>query len=238
MPRALTGKERSDLVMRCLPIVRKAAWRLCARMPSSVDAEDLVSIGLVAVCEAADRFEDDRAESFLAYVKIRVRGAMLDELRRNDWVPRSVRDRSDRLKQARESLRNKLGRAPTEAELAAELGVDAERLRELLDDSAVLTLVSADANEETNQSVQDFLASDNDLPDDALMRAHTRELVRKTLDDLPARLRSVAELYYLRELSLREIGEIMGVTESRVCQLHTRLKERLKELIDVTQLAA
>lgn len=238
MPRALTGKERSDLVMRCLPIVRKAAWRLCARMPSSVDAEDLVSIGLVAVCEAADRFEDDRAESFLAYVKIRVRGAMLDELRRNDWVPRSVRDRSDRVKTTKEALLKRLGRAPTEAELAEELGVDLARLREMLDDSAILTLVSADANEETNQSVQDFLASGNDMPDDALIRAHTRELVRKTLDELPVRLRTVAELYYLRELPLREIGEMMGVTESRVCQLHTRLKERLREMLDEGQLAA
>lgn len=221
----MTDDERNALVVRCLPIVQRVARRIVGRLPASVELDDLVSIGLIALVEAVDRYEEDRAASFEGYVKIRVRGAILDELRRIDLVPRSVRDLSERAEEARATLTRELGRAPTAEELAARLGTHTARLHAIRADLASareVPLEEEDADGATRLP---------DSPLTVLELAHDAARLRGAIERLPPRERMVAELYYFREQSLKEIGATMHITESRVCQLHTRLKERLREAL-------
>ncbi len=229
MPSTPQESTRNALIVRYLPMVRKVAYRMVSRFPSCVDVDDLVSIGMMGLIEAVDRFQHDRSASFGAYARIRVQGAILDELRKNDWVPRSVRDRVERIRTVRDELAQDLGRAPTEGEVARTLGVTEARLREMIDESTIRAVVSLDDGMEDDHAISDSLPSPEDLPDEGLAKSRLAELIRGCLDTLTARERRVVELYYYRDMNFKEIGEALGVTESRVSQIHTRMKERLEE---------
>ena len=174
-----------------------------------------------------NRFEHDRSISFSAYARIRVQGAIVDELRKVDWVPRSVRNRADRISRSREHLQERLGRVPTSEELAEHLGVPVARLQEMIRDSTVRTLVSMDEGGDDEDPVRDHLAAEEPDPLEHAMQSHLREVVREAIAELPERERNLVEMYYYRDLTFKEIGNILGVTESRVSQLHSRLKKRL-----------
>ena len=137
MPPKTPESDRDALIVRYLPMVRKVAYRMASRYPSCVHVDDLISIGMTGLIEAVDRFQHDRSASFGAYARIRVQGAILDEARKNDWVPRSVRDRVDRIRSVRDELAADLGRAATEREVARTLGVTEERLREWVEVSTI-----------------------------------------------------------------------------------------------------
>jgi RNA polymerase sigma factor for flagellar operon FliA len=222
-------ENRDALIIRYLPMVRKVAYRMVSRFPSCVDVDDLVSIGMLGLIDAVDRFEHERSASFGAYARIRVQGAILDELRKNDWVPRSVRDRGDRIQTAREQLGRDLGRAPTELEVARTLGVTEERLREMVDDSLIRAVVSLEDGLDDDHSLGDLLASSDDTPHDELVRARMQVAIRASLATLTERERMIVDCYYYRDMNFKEIGEMLNVTESRVSQIHTRMKERLEE---------
>lgn len=221
--------ERNALIVRYLPMVRKVAYRMVSRFPSCVDVDDLVSIGMLGLIDAVDRFQHERSASFAAYARIRVQGAILDELRKSDWVPRSVRDRVDRIQSVREELGRDLGRAPTEVEVATTLGVSEDRLREMIDGSTIRAVVSLEDGLDDDHSLSDLLAAPEDTPDEDLRKNRLRAAIRKCLDHLTARERMVVELHYFRDMNFKEIGETLGVTESRVSQIHTRMKQRLEE---------
>ena len=174
--------------------------------------------------------------SFSAYARIRVQGAILDELRKTDWVPRSVRNRFSRIQETKQSLREKLGRDPNEEEVAQALGVGVERLREMIQGATVRTLVSMEEGSEDEESVGASLPSADPTPLEAATKEHLREIVRARVTDLPDRERQIVDMYYFQELTFREIGQILGITESRVSQLHSRMKARmsseLQELLE------
>lgn len=221
--------ERNARIMDFEPMVRRVAYRMARRFPKSVDAEDLYHIGLIGLIEAVEKFDDARAPSFAGYARMRVQGAILDEMRKLDWVPRSVRDRADKIVRAKRELTEGLGRAPTHAELAEFLGVDEERLNQLLQTADVRTLVSTEEGSEEEGTVGDTLADpDTDVHDD-LHRLLVSQKVRAALRTLPERDQLIVDLYYYQDLTFREIAEVLDVTESRVSQLHTRLKKRIRE---------
>ncbi len=232
-----TRKQRLDPAVRRkliedhVPMVRRVAYRLASRYPSCVDVGDLVNMGMLGLIDAVDRFEEDRSISFSGYARIRVQGAIVDEMRKVDWVPRSVRDRGDRIRVEKEKLRKGLGREPTEPELAKALGVSEERLRELADHSLIHNVVSMEEGADEDHSLGDSIAHEGDTPGDVLEASDFRARVRAAVGQLPERDRMIVELYYFKELGFKEIGQLLGVTESRVSQLHTRIMERLKPLL-------
>lgn len=226
-----TTRNRNELILEYYPMVRRVAYRMARRLPRCVDAEDLVHIGVLGLIDAVDRFEPGRARSFSAYARIRVQGAMVDEMRKNDWVPRSVRNRAARLDRARKELALDLGREPTNEELAAHLGVDPERLDVLNRTADVRVLVSTEEGGDDDGTVGETLTNADAELEDTIARRHVSERVRDVLNDLPERERLIVDLYYYRDLNFKEIADVLGVTESRVSQLHTRMKRRLKDAV-------
>ena len=223
-----TPAEREALILEFYPMVRRVAYRMARRFPRCVDADDLVHIGMIGLIDAVDRYQDHRAGSFAAYARIRVQGAILDEMRKNDWVPRSVRDRAERIEGARKDLATTLGRAPSTAELAGHIGVNEDRLQELLRTADVRTLVSTEEGGEDEATVGETLAAEADPVAEA-EREDIAQRVRSAVAEMPERDRVIIDLYYFRDLNFKEIGEILNVTESRVSQLHTRLRKQIRE---------
>ena len=232
----MSKREREELILQHYPMVRRVAYRMVSRYPSCIEADDLVTIGTLGLIDAVDKFEESRSVSFSAYARIRVQGAILDELRKTDWVPRSVRNRFSRIQETKQNLREKLGRDPKEEEVAQALGVEVERLREMIQGATVRTLVSMEEGSEDEESVGSTLPSAEPTPLEAATKEHLREMVRARVTDLPDRERQIVDMYYFQELTFREIGQILGITESRVSQLHSRMKARmsseLQELLE------
>jgi RNA polymerase sigma factor for flagellar operon FliA len=226
---------RQTLIEKYIPMVRKVAFRLASRYPSCVDAEDLVNMGMFGLIDAVDRFEQDRSISFAGYARIRVQGAIVDEMRKADWVPRSVRDRGDRIRDAKESLKRSLGRDATEAEVAGHLGVSEDRLRELNMGSTIHNVVSIADGIDEDHSVGDSIPSEQATPSEVAEGADFRNAIRLAVGSLPDRDRMIVELYYFREVGFKEIGQLLGVTESRVSQLHTRIMNNLRPLLAEVQ---
>ncbi len=228
----LDPEARRTLIERHVSMVRRVAYRMASRYPACVDVEDLVNMGMLGLIDAVDRFEADRSLSFTAYARIRVKGAIVDEMRRADWVPRSVRDRGDRLRLAREALGKDLGREPTETELAKHLGVSEDRLRELADHSLIHNVVSMEEGIDEEHTLGEVIAGESATPAEDLESLDFRRTIQEAVATLGERDRMIVELYYFREMGFKEIGQTLGVTESRVSQLHTRIMERLRPKLE------
>jgi RNA polymerase sigma factor for flagellar operon FliA len=227
-------EDRDALVVHYGRLVRGVAVKMAGGLPAHVEVADLVQSGMFGLMDAVERFDPEREVRFESYAAQRIRGAMLDELRAQDWVPRSVRGRRREIDRARERLEIRLGRAPREHELALELGVG---LRELRANGQHVQLVSVEALNDSAPlgavPVADLLA-DDDAPDplDVALRRETGRRLTAAVHALAERDRLVVRLYYLENLTLAEIGRILGVTESRVCQLHSRLLTRLRARLE------
>lgn len=226
--RRLDSSVRRDLLERHVGMVRRVASRMASRYPSCVDVDDLANMGMLGLIDAVDRFEADRSISFTAYARIRVKGAIVDEMRRTDWVPRSVRDRGDRIRIAKETLAKDLKRTATESEVAKYLGVSLERLRELAEISVIHNVMSMEEGIGEDHTISDVIAGDVSPPDAEVESSDFRTAIRAAVGSLPERDRMIVELYYFRELGFKEIGQVLGVTESRVSQLHTRIMQHLR----------
>ncbi|MCP4804725.1 MAG: FliA/WhiG family RNA polymerase sigma factor [Proteobacteria bacterium] len=223
-----TQDRREALILAHYPMVRSVAYRMVGRFPSCVEAEDLITIGTIGLIDAVDKFQENQSVTFSAYARIRVGGAILDELRKEDWVPRSVRTRHHELKTARETLRMDLGRDPTQQEWAKALGVTTARLNKMVQDSTLKTLISMEETTPSgDESIGDSLVGNSPNPMDEATRGHVAAMVREAICTLPERERYLVEMYYFQDLTFKEIGAILDVTESRVSQLHTRMKSRL-----------
>jgi RNA polymerase sigma factor FliA len=217
---------RDRLVVHYTPLVRAVAHRVAAGLPSYVEHADLVQSGVFGLIDAVTRFDPERCARFESYAAQRIRGAILDELRAQDWVPRSVRGRAREVERAQERLESRLLRGATDRELAAELGVP---VRELAGLTRQVQLVSVEALHETSGGVSELLTGD-DAPDPMAV-VQARETLRQlsvAVGQLGERDQLVIRLYYLENRTLAEIGLLLGVTESRVCQLHSRLVGRLR----------
>ena len=234
-------KARDRLILTYSPLVKYVAGRLSVGLPSHVEEGDLVSYGLLGLINAIERFEIDRDIKFETYAISRIKGAIIDELRSMDWVPRSVRSRAREIERAIGGLENKLKRAPSDEEICAEIGISQEEFHANLaaiHRSSVAALdelwTIASSGGDTValiDTIEDPLAED---PARSFQSVETREALAEAIRRLPERERLVIALYYYEELTLREIGEILGVTESRVSQLHTKAVLRLKVRLNAT----
>src|SRR5918999_1478252 len=228
--RAQTGKE-NPRVVACFPFVEQLARRVAATMPNSIDIGDLVQDGVIGLIDAAHRFDEDRGIKFETFAERRVRGAMIDALRRDAW-PRGVRRQRRELDAAREALRRELGHEPSLADLAARVGSDEKRLsRTILRINTIESTSPLATGEHFDESSLPtaLVPSEPESPDHAYERRETRERVRAAISALPWREQKVIGLYYYGEVTMKQIGAEIGVNESRVSQLHARAIRRLRE---------
>jgi RNA polymerase sigma factor FliA len=228
-----TARER--LVIAYSPLVKYVAGRTAAGLPPHVEESDLISYGLVGLIAAIERFDPSREIKFETYAIMRIKGAIIDELRAMDWVPRSVRARSREVERAHSKLEHSLQRAPTEQEVAAELNVSVDQLNDSLLQIANSSMVALDELWSTSDSSGDQVSlmdtlEDTTAPDpaQALDLGDLKDRIANSIATLPEREKLVIALYYYENLTLREIGEVLGVTESRVSQLHTKAVLRLR----------
>jgi RNA polymerase sigma factor for flagellar operon FliA len=226
---------REKLILHYAPLVKYVASRVATGLPSSVDQHDLVSYGMFGLIDAMEKFEPGRGNKFETYAIPRIKGAIIDELRAMDWVPRSVRARARDIERAIAELEKKHMRAPTDEEIAAKLGVTEEELETSLSEIGRTSIAALDELWTISSSGGDQIALIDTIedttgpePQSALAQTELKEALGEAIARLPEREKLVVTLYYYEELTLREIGEVLGVTESRVSQLHTKAILRLK----------
>jgi RNA polymerase sigma factor FliA len=218
---------RNRLVVQYSPLVKYVAGRVRSGLPQSVEQSDLISEGVIGLIDAIDRFEPERGLQFQTYAVPRIRGAMVDSLRSSDWVPRSLREKKRDIERAQASLETRLGRTPSDAEVAAELGIAVSDLREAYRKVSYTNVASIDelgVSDELVPHAPDG-SGDPDLGPELLEAVHT----------LPERDRIIVALYYFEGLTLAEIGQVLGVTESRVSQLHTKVTMTLKTKLSLAR---
>jgi RNA polymerase sigma factor for flagellar operon FliA len=213
-----------------MPLVKRLAHQMKAKLPPSVEVDDLIQAGMIGLLDAINRYEENHGAQFETYAVLRIRGAMVDELRSSDWMPRSTRANMRKVEQAMASLQQQLGRPPSESEVAKSLKLPLADYQELLGDSGGHQLVYYEDfhDEDGNDSFLDRYAVDDDDPLKSLLDTDFRQTVIDAIDALPPREKMLMGLYYEEELNLKEIGAVMGVSESRVSQLHTQAVARLR----------
>jgi len=233
---------RDQLIVLYSPLVKYVAGRVAVGLPQHVEASDLVSYGIIGLIDAIDRFDPVRQVKFETYAIPRIKGAIIDELRAIDWVPRSVRAKARAVEQAYSALEAALLRTPTDAEVAAELGISEDELQEILRQISFVGvaaldevfMVGGDRSERT--TLGDTIADGSAGPVALFEDKEAKEILVNAIGQLGERERTVLSLYYYEGLTLAEIGEILGVTESRVCQIHTKavlqLRARLSDRRD------
>ncbi|MCB0875733.1 MAG: RNA polymerase sigma factor WhiG [Solirubrobacterales bacterium] len=222
-------RARERLVVAYSPLVKYVAGRMASGLPSHVEEADLISYGLIGLIGSIERYDLDRDIKFETYAVSRIRGAIIDELRSLDWVPRSVRAKARDVEKAHSKLENKLGRAPGEEEMADELGISVDDFRTTLLEIANSSVLALDdlwtvSDPDGGQvSLLDTIRDPNAVdPEEAIDTVELKDRLAEAIESLPDRERLVIALYYYETLTLREIGDVLGVTESRVSQLHTK----------------
>ncbi len=225
-----TTDPRERMILEHYPLVRTIACRMVRRFPSSVDVDELINVGAMGLIDAVDRFDATREVPFKAYAEIRIRGAIVDALRGADWVPRSVRRKFMRIENARVKLFRSLGREPDREEMAKALEIRPEEYDDLCGDARIRRLVSLDApaDEDNHTPLSERVSSNDEDVTEIWARAEIQQEVVAAVHNLPAKERTAVSLYYLHGLTLKEIGEILEVTESRACQLRAQGIKRLK----------
>jgi len=224
-------KLRNFFMEKYLPLVRYNAERIYSRLPDEVDIEDLMSAGLFGLMDAIDAYDLERGVKFETYCAPRISGAILDELRSMDWVPRLVRHRSAKVDNARNALEMELGRAPTEAEVATHLGVDKEEFKKLHRDSRATGVVSLSRNwrqSDGGREVREIDVIRDDTQANPLSETQSRDLKDLITKGLSRAERLIVILYYYEEMTMKEIGATLDLSESRVSQMHSSILARLK----------
>jgi RNA polymerase sigma factor FliA len=226
---------RDRLILTYAPLVKYVAGRLGSGLPAHVEEEDLVSYGLLGLIGAIERYDFDRDVKFETYAIARIKGAIIDELRSLDWVPRSVRTRARKIERAIAHLEAKLHRPPSDEEIAEQVGITSEELEASLTDISRSPIAALDELWTAGGSGGDRIAlidtiedTEAPAPERSLAETELKHALGEAIARLPERERLVVGLYYYEELTLREIGEVLGVTEGRVSQLHTKAVLRLK----------
>lgn len=229
-----TPSPEQELVLKHAELVKRIAYHLAARLPSSVDVDDLIQAGTIGLLDAARNFSGDRGASFETYAGIRIRGAMVDELRSSDWAPRSVHRRLREISKTIHDIEQSTGKSAKDTDVAGKLGISINEYHEAVADAARCQVLSLDApaNDDEDAPSHD-VADHNSAPPDLLQRQEFQKAMAEAITELPEREKMVMSLYYDNQLNLREIGKVLGITESRVCQIHgqalLRLRSRLSE---------
>ncbi len=224
---------RDDLLEQHADLVKRIAYHLANRLPPSVQLDDLVQAGMIGLLDAARNYDEGRNASFKTYASIRIRGAMLDEIRKNDWIPRSVHSKAKMLAEAIRTVENREGRDARAQEIADELGLTLEQYHELLKSANGQKVLSLDeaVSDEGDGSLLDALTDNGPNPMENMQEQDVKKLLADAIASLPERERMVMSLYYDEELNLREIGQVMGVSESRISQIHSQAIIRLQARI-------
>ncbi|VVC85126.1 RNA polymerase sigma factor for flagellar operon [Sideroxydans sp. CL21] len=227
-PNGLTDKE--ECLKEYAPLVKRIAHHMMLKLPGSVEVDDLIQAGMMGLLDAATRYDELRGAMFETYAAQRIRGAMLDELRGADWLPRSLRRDMRRIEAAISRLQQKLGKAPSESEIAKELGVTLPEYQQMLQEGrgAQLLYYEDFHGEGEEDFFERFEFSTDSNPLELLQNGRFREALVQAIERLPERERMMMGMHYEQDMNLREIGEVMGVSESRVCQLHSQAVARLR----------
>lgn len=227
-------KVREFFVKKYAPLVKYVAGKIAIGMPHNVEFDDLVSYGVFGLLDAIEKFDPKRGIKFKTYAVTRVRGAIIDELRSIDWIPRSVRQKAKELESVIGELESKLGRAATDDELADALGINTDELQKLFTEVGGTTIVSLNdvwylGSDDDELPIVESVESPNVLnPDILVQKEEVKKIIIDVINNLPEKEKQVIVLYYYEDLTLKEIGEVLSITESRVSQLHTKAILRLR----------
>ena len=225
-----------DLITRFLPLVDKVANRLAINLPANVDRDDLISYGRFGLLDALAKFDHTRGLQFETYAMWRIRGAMIDGLRENDWIPRTVRDKAKKMEEAYTVLEQKLLRMPTDKEVSAYLGISEKELQQVFFDTSLATMVSIDeavGDEDEQKTARHSYIVDEvtPRPESVAEASSLKQVLIEVIDKLPEKERIVVSLFYFEEMTLSEIAEIMSLSPSRISQLHSKALFRLRSVL-------
>jgi RNA polymerase sigma factor for flagellar operon FliA len=235
IPNDFANQDREVLITAHLPKVKYIADRMSAKLPPSVEREDLYGAGVLGLIDAVERFDVSRGVAFTTFAEMRVRGAILDSLRALDWAPRSVRRRAKELQTAFAKCEQENGRAATEEEVAAHLNISLPQLRQSLNEMRCLTVSEIERRDkQTGLSVIDTLFDDSASPLEEYEQAERRARLATAVNKLPFQERQIVSLYYLEELTMKEIGTVLTLSESRVSQLKTQAVIRMRRSLSVS----
>jgi RNA polymerase sigma factor for flagellar operon FliA len=238
-PRKIQPTEKDKLVLEYAPLIKFIAQKIAVRLPSNIELDDLISSGVIGLMDAIDKYDPTRDNKFKTYAEFRIRGAILDELRAQDWVPRSIRDKAKLLDKTMANLEADLGRIPTDEEVAKTLNVSIDEFHELLNQVRPVSLLSIDESQTFSnvdkKSILNILEGCKlNNPFNQLNIKSVKDIVTHAIEELPERQRLVLSLYYYEDLNLKEIGKVLRVTESRVSQLHAQAVSRLRNKLAQT----
>jgi RNA polymerase sigma factor for flagellar operon FliA len=227
-------EERDRVILEHLPLVKSIAVRVHENLPVHVDVDDLVHAGVLGLFDAVRKYEPDKKVAFCAYAKHRIKGAILDSLRQLDWASRDLRRRHKQVEAATRELSASLQRNPTESELAEKMGVDLERWRQMMTDMQCVGLVSYSARRPEQEDLPDpeFPAKPETQPDKICAHGQMHEALWNAMKKLPERYRKVVVLYYTKDMTMREIGGVLGINESRVSQIHKSALEKMAATLE------
>ena len=237
----ITTENREEVIKRYSPMIKYVANRIAMRLPPHIEVDDLISVGVLGLMDAISKYDSSRGAKFKTYAEFRVRGAILDELRAMDWVPRSIRQKASSVDKVVQTLQAKLSRSPEDEEVAEEMGISLDQFHDTLNETKSIPVFSLEdlgiAKESgEQQSLLDCLAGKADAdPQTQIRLIELKEIIAKAIDALPEKERLMVSLYYYEELTMKEIGAVLEITESRVSQIHSkavfRLRTKLKAVI-------
>ena len=237
----ITPENREEVIKRYSPMIKYVANRIAMRLPPHIEVDDLISVGVLGLMDAISKYDSTRGAKFKTYAEFRVRGAILDELRSLDWVPRSIRQKASEVDKVVQGLQATLSRSPEDEEVAKEMGLSLDQFHDTLNETKSMPVFSLedlglakDSGEQ--QSLLDCLAGKADAdPQTQIRLVELKEIIAKAIDGLPEKERLMVSLYYYEELTMKEIGAVLEITESRVSQIHSkavyRLRTKLKAII-------
>jgi RNA polymerase sigma factor for flagellar operon FliA len=237
----ITEENREEVIKKYSPMIKYVANRIAMRLPPHIEVDDLISVGVLGLMDAISKYDSSRGAKFKTYAEFRVRGAILDELRSMDWVPRSIRQKASQVDKVVVALQSKLRRQPEDEEVAKEMGLSLDQFHNTLNETKSIPIFSLEdlgiAKESgEQQSLLDCLAGKADAdPQTQIRLVELKEIIAKAIDALPEKERLMVSLYYYEELTMKEIGAVLDITESRVSQIHSkavyRLRTKLKAII-------
>jgi len=235
----LSAEKRNELILTYTPLIKYIAARLAARLPAQVSLDDLISCGIIGLIDAINKFDVSKNVQFKTYAEFRVKGAMLDELRALDWVPRSIRRKTTDLEKAYADIEKQVGRPATDEEVAETMGLSLDDFYKLLDETKSVSFMDIEflrqkTTEANDPTLAETFAMDDRDPFTAINLAQIRELIANAISDLPEKEKLTVALYYQDELTMKEIGEVLGYTESRISQMHSKAMFRLRAKLKKT----
>lgn len=232
-PNKLTSQQKDKLIMEYAPLIKFIAQKIAVRLPSNIELDDLISSGVIGLMDAIEKYDPTRDNKFKTYAEFRIRGSILDELRAQDWVPRSVRDKAKLLDRTFVNLEAELGRSPSDEEVCEKLGITIDEFHDMVNQVRPVSVLSIDdqatySNVDKKSILNLIEGCKLNNPFNQLNLKSVKKVVTQSIEELPERQRLVLSLYYYEDLNLKEIGKILRVTESRVSQLHAQAIARLR----------